>query len=626
MISVIVYGRNDSHGYNLHKRAALSLNAMAELLDAPGDEIIFTDYNTPDDFPTFPEAILDTLTPRARRLMRVLRVRPAHHARFAKRTHLHVLEPIARNVALRRANPDNRWVLSTNSDMIFTTPDGRSLSAIVAGLADGFYHLPRFEIPEALWETLDRADPQGTMAQVAAWAKTFHLDHVVTLDLPSVRFDAPGDFQLMLREDLMRIQGFDERMLLGWHVDSNIGQRLSMLRGPTGSLETALSGYHCDHTRQVTPTHRSGAPENDWRVYVATLRDPVAPDQAQIWGLAHEAIEEIPLDRPYAYVAALAGAIGPPMTSRTGIEYAGGSEDRIGYEAAHVLPFLADALASLPRGQVLGWFPSRPDMLAMLARAWRAMGFERPLLVAEDGGWPEPLPEGTQGAPGAAILAQADLFGFDFGYPAAAEDLPAHAMPSMGFAVAGLLRLAELEQERRRAGMPPRRVIAVNAVCNRFEATVHSLVGMARSPINTRIRQGFIIPREAGVQELLPLMIAGAAGQRGPDGIRTVPGMRGHVCFGPYIGMLPGRHVVRMVLRPESASRMVPAPLTIEVATHGVQIAAQRLICPPWGMVATLEFQVPDSGIASALSGVEFRLGTRGLWQGSITSVTLARE
>ncbi|HUJ77040.1 MAG TPA: hypothetical protein VL359_19395, partial [bacterium] len=61
MLSVILYGRNDSHGYNLHKRAALSFNCIAEVLTHPGDEILFVDYNTPLDMPTFPEAIADTL-------------------------------------------------------------------------------------------------------------------------------------------------------------------------------------------------------------------------------------------------------------------------------------------------------------------------------------------------------------------------------------------------------------------------------------------------------------------------------------------------------------------------------------------------------------------------------------
>ena len=66
MLSIVVYGRNDSHGYNLHKRAAISLNCLAEMLGDAEDELIFVDYNTPDDLPTFPEAIADTLTARAR--------------------------------------------------------------------------------------------------------------------------------------------------------------------------------------------------------------------------------------------------------------------------------------------------------------------------------------------------------------------------------------------------------------------------------------------------------------------------------------------------------------------------------------------------------------------------------
>lgn len=171
MISIVVYGRNDSHGYNLHKRAALSLNCMAEVLTDPSDEIIFVDYNTPDDFPTFPEAIRDTLTPEARRRLRVLRVRPSVHARYRSRTHLVVVEPLARNVAVRRSNPDNRWILSTNTDMIFTPLGGISLSELAGGLASGYYGIPRFELPETLWESLDRNPPHMMIPTVMEWAE-----------------------------------------------------------------------------------------------------------------------------------------------------------------------------------------------------------------------------------------------------------------------------------------------------------------------------------------------------------------------------------------------------------------------------------------------------------------------
>ena len=142
MISIVLYGRNDNYGYNLHKRAALSLNCMAEVLTDPSDEIIFVDYNTPDDFPTFPEAIQDTLTRRARQVLRILRVRPAIHEKFKSRTRLLALEPIARNVAVRRSSPANRWVLSTNTDMIFVPLGGSSVSEIARDLAPGFYTRP----------------------------------------------------------------------------------------------------------------------------------------------------------------------------------------------------------------------------------------------------------------------------------------------------------------------------------------------------------------------------------------------------------------------------------------------------------------------------------------------------
>ena len=75
------------------------------------DEILFVDYNTPDDFPTFPEAIQDTLSQRARQRLRIFRVRPHIHRRFSSKTRLVALEPISRNIALRRSNPANRWIL-----------------------------------------------------------------------------------------------------------------------------------------------------------------------------------------------------------------------------------------------------------------------------------------------------------------------------------------------------------------------------------------------------------------------------------------------------------------------------------------------------------------------------------
>ena len=147
----------------------------------PDDEILFVDYNTPDDHPTFPEAIHDTLTDKAKKVIRIFRVRPEHHLHLKARTHLVALEAQSRNVALRRSNPRNRWVLYTNTDMLLVPRnEGQSMSDILRQLPDGFYLTPRFELPEMLWEAaFDRRDPAGNLAKVRTWAKHFHLNEVV---------------------------------------------------------------------------------------------------------------------------------------------------------------------------------------------------------------------------------------------------------------------------------------------------------------------------------------------------------------------------------------------------------------------------------------------------------------
>ena len=540
MISVVLYGRNDSYGYNLHKRAALSLNCIAEILTHDGDEILFVDYNTPDDFPTFPEAIQDTLTPRARRLLRILRVRPKHHQRFKDRTHLVALEPVARNVAVRRSNPANRWILSTNTDMIFVPRRNQSLSEIADDLRDGFYHLPRFEVPESLWESLDRADPAKTIAQIEAWGREFHLNEIVHAHDPWVKFDGPGDFQLILRSDLFRISGFHEDMLLGWHVDSNIARRLHSLYGDTGDVLDRLFGYHCDHTRQVTPAHRAGSVQNDLAIFNNGVLRPELPEQAATWGLADEAIEELTAERTSAlYVAGLGTAITGELVEPSQVTYAGHTYDTVDYDVRHVLPFITDIFASYPRDTQVGWFGSRRELLDAFAAAFQRMGFEKPVLVGRGATWiGADLPAGCIWMDPMDIIAQASAFVFDCGLiPQSAVALASHDHPASFFVAAWLRRAAQAELARlAKDGALPRRFIAVNAIHNRFESLVGEYINAARSPMASRIRQGFVI---AGGQkpdrDLLPRLFIGGAGKREADRIVSVPGKAGFITYGPYL-------------------------------------------------------------------------------------------
>ena len=490
MISVLLYGRNDSHGYNLHRRAALSLNCIAEVLTDADDEIIFVDYNTPAELPTFIEAIADTLTDACLDLLRVLRV-PAsiHQERFASRTHLPVVEPVARNAAARRSNPSNRWLLSTNTDMIFVPVADRSLSEICEHLADGYYGLPRFELPEWLWETLPRSDPRRAMPEVKHWGPRLCLDEP-TLSFDWIRFDAPGDFQLILRDDFFAIHGYDEEMLLGWHVDSNLSRRMFLRRDAIESVGDHVAGYHCNHNRLPTVYHGARVVSNDFDRFLLSIDQPELTEQRGSWGLNGTELEEVPLGRPGQELAeTVARAIGDDP-GRRGIYDAVKASTDVTYDSAHVLPFVADSLVLLPPKTTIAYLGVNSILERMLTALVTDLGRQRQFVVAQ-----------LEDEESLATLDQAaDLFVIDLGVDRSrvvGDELeigPARIPVGFGQGLAlvyeAFERLVEIERARIRTGTHPRRFVLLNSTNTLWDtyvlAQLDCTYGTPHSPSEAR--------------------------------------------------------------------------------------------------------------------------------------------
>src|SRR5579883_463423 len=427
MISVILYGRNDAHGYNLHKRAAISLNCIGEVLSDPGDEILFLDCNTSNDLPTFIEAIYDTLTEKARRILRVFRLRPELYSRLVGQTHLFATEPHTRNIALRRSNPSNRWVLSTNTDMIFVPNTGwSSLSDAVRDLPDGFYVTPRFELPEPLWESFPRSEPRDAMRLCESLGPKLHL-YEVPARVPYMRFDSPGDFQLAPRHALFDICGFDERMTHGWHVDSNMCKRLYLFfGGRTESLADRVRGYHCDHTRVATLAHRADLKlDNNLQQFVWDVTDPVARHQAETWGAPHEDIEEVDFANGAAarYAWAVERSIGIPQQTLYCTD-CNDARNFVHYPPERALPYLAANFTVYPPSTRFLYAGNSPRMLELTTQTLNDMGFGEPLNYVSDllsaGDAPEPA---VAVGPEQAIAGGYDCFIFDFGLDGNGVDL-----------------------------------------------------------------------------------------------------------------------------------------------------------------------------------------------------------
>ena len=488
MISVIVYGRNDNHGYNLPRRAALSLNCIAHVLSEE-DEILFVDYNTPDDLPTFPEAISDTLTPWTRKRLRVLRVRPRDHAAAAAATRLPVVEPIARNVALRRSRP-SRWILSTNTDMLFIPNGAMLLQGLLADLEDGFYQLPRFELPEGLWESLDRSDPARALETLAGWRARLPLDERVYADGHTL-FDGPGDFQLFLRDDLFAIDGFDERMVHGWHVDANIARRMALRGRSAQSLEHLLAGYHCDHTRQASIYHGGERAENSSFGFVDNLASADLSHQRDKWGLPGVDIEEIELTSSTPLLRAL-DRLQLSSKERLTSAYSSDNYGALGYDAGHVAPFVLDQLLIAPSDARIGYAGARRDLLDLISAGLgdRAGQIQAPPEFA----W---LAAHTTTESLASWEADSDIFVFEIGANQAANqaDVTPEEARRLGMVDQAFTTAAEAEVRRQAAGRPPRKFIIVNAINNYFERQVQDRLAVTLTPYSSRVRHGFVVDR-----------------------------------------------------------------------------------------------------------------------------------
>lgn len=492
MLSVIVTGRNDAHGYNLHKRIALSLNCLAEALGRD-DEIIFVDWNSPDEMPTVAEAVADTLTEPCRRRLRILRVRPHQHRRVCRLSHLPLIDPIARNVAIRRAKPGSSWILSTSTDVIPVPRNAdRTLRHIVPSLGPALYQLPRFDLPESLWETLDRKDPAAAIAACAQWGRSLHLNEVVEAD-PIVKYDGPGDFQLLPLAAAQQLCGFDERMVYTYHSDSNLAKRAGFLLGPVRSLIDDLFLYHCNHYRQTSVHHGPARAENSWNKFFESVEGPSVPGQDESWGLADDEVEEISLPtigQP-RIAAALAAVLPPAAETFWRVANRPDTYNRLDYRTAHVLPFIVDLLEPMPRNANLGVFGASDELLHGLASAWTELGFAGRILIA---GPDERLPGLCVSlARQSEIIEQSAVLLFDFVAAGTAEPFAdARRLGQLAATADSFRDAVASERDRAAAGrlVQPKRFIVVNAINTVFERLVISNLVFTYTPFSGRVRHG----------------------------------------------------------------------------------------------------------------------------------------
>jgi hypothetical protein len=295
MITYLVVGRNDYYGINLHKRTAISLNFFGSLCEGADDEIVYVDCNTPEHELTLAEAIADTLTPETRRRLRIFRISGAQMHDAIGDTPLPFSDELSRNVGIRRSNPRNEWLLSTNCDILLLPLASGSMHQLLSQLPRKFYLCPRGNIEPPQWQELDRMDVAGTAKLCEAVVRQGMRPPT---DKPEwLRFSSVGDFQLAPRDQWFAMGGCEEGMKLWGHSDANNARRLNLLNGGGRTPDVAdhIAALHLDHNPTRASAHEGVLPNNDWKFWVDEVTRPESRNSAE-WGLRDVALPEIRLN------------------------------------------------------------------------------------------------------------------------------------------------------------------------------------------------------------------------------------------------------------------------------------------------------------------------------------------
>lgn len=266
--SVILTSRNDNYGGNLHKRTTMALKSLIE----NHDEVIFVDWKTVNG-----EGVISNIKhdlPKTGKLKYVqvpkefLKEKCPHIADYT------IIESIGRNIGIRLATND--YIISTNIDIVTTPLDDSILKENV------FYTVPRRDVDESfhlsfndyeslyksLWDNRD-----GYRAK-----ERFETDN----DKWSL-INCCGDYQIGHKNVWYQMKGFEESVLFGCGIDTNVMKKASMY-----SDIQVLDHYvfHLNHGKHGNRDEDESVPPMSDQNEI--IRDFVETTNSDNWGMYNE--------------------------------------------------------------------------------------------------------------------------------------------------------------------------------------------------------------------------------------------------------------------------------------------------------------------------------------------------
>jgi len=210
--SVVILTKNDNYGGNLSHRAKMCVNSLVENFD----EVVIVDWKTRNH-----NTLLSTFVNEVPHLGKIKSIEVSSDLLKEKYPHFYqwnILEAVGRNVGIRRASGD--WIASTNVDIVSTPLDFNNLKS------NEFYTSSRRDIDEGFHTQFNNY----TDLKTALWNNrdSYH-------DKPQVHNSTDvwslvvccGDFQIGTKKVWEQAKGFEESILFGCGIDSNIMKKAS---------------------------------------------------------------------------------------------------------------------------------------------------------------------------------------------------------------------------------------------------------------------------------------------------------------------------------------------------------------------------------------------------------------
>jgi hypothetical protein len=266
--TVVLTSRNDDYGGNLHKRTTMALTSLIE----HHDEVIFVDWKTVNG-----EGVISNIKhnlPRTGKLKYVQVPKEFLKEKYSHISNYTIIESIGRNIGIRRATND--YIISTNIDIVTTPLDDSILNE------NTFYTVPRRDVDESfhlsfsnyqslynsLWENRDGYSPK----------ERFETD-----DDKWSLINCCGDYQIGHKNVWNQMKGFEESVLFGCGIDTNVMKKASFY-----SDIKVLDHYvfHLNHGKGGNRDEDESVPPMSDQNEI--IRDFTQTSNSENWGMYNE--------------------------------------------------------------------------------------------------------------------------------------------------------------------------------------------------------------------------------------------------------------------------------------------------------------------------------------------------